>query len=289
MKICIKSLLLALVVPTAIMPLLIRPKQQAIPPQQTLPQASITMPILAHTPHLLIQQVHGTSLEATGENKIIKTFIHENDVVFDLGANLGNWSQYVLSQTKPQIIYAFEPLPDIFQQLQKNLNNLPMLLYNMAMNNMNGECTFYECIAHPGSDQLSSLYDKPYQFATKPLSVTSQTLDHFCQEHQVLHINFLKIDTEGAEYAIFQGAKQLLAHQAIDYIQFEYTATYKNAKATLESVCRLLAQHGYVVFKIFPFGIIHLAKWIPAMEDYQYSNFFAVHPQHATGLNPTQF
>jgi len=48
------------------------------------------------------------------------------------------------------------------------------------------------------------------------------TIDAYCKEHDIDCIDFVKIDTEGYDYKVLLGAKDLLESSKIKYIQFEY-------------------------------------------------------------------
>jgi FkbM family methyltransferase len=48
------------------------------------------------------------------------------------------------------------------------------------------------------------------------------TVDNYCQENGIERIDFLKIDTEGFDYKVLLGAKQMIQSGNIKYIQFEY-------------------------------------------------------------------
>lgn len=93
----------------------------------------------------------------------------------------------------------------------------------MAITEKIGTTDFFIYSSYKSSTDSSSLYYRPilaHRF-TKKITIPTQTLDHFCSVNNIDHIDFLKIDAEGAEWSIFLGAQELLSKQAITLIQFE--------------------------------------------------------------------
>ena len=90
------------------------------------------------------------------------------------------------------------------------------------------------------------------------------------------NIDYLKIDTEGAELDVLQGATQLLTNSQIDYIQFEYGGTYPDAGITLKAVYEYLTQYNYQIYRISRWQLTKIDTWQDWMENYKYGNFLAV-------------
>ena len=223
-------------------------------------------------------------LEITGEVNLIRGLIREGDVVFDVGANCGNWTRAVLDHTQPKKIFAFEPLPSVAEAFKRNIDNHAVSLYELALFHTQGISSFYyypraEDTCEDGA--LSSLYrrsraERVFDLQGYEINVFTQALDVFCAEHHVDHIHFLKIDSEGAECDILQGARGLLQAQKIDFIQFEYGHTYTDSNRTLKEVYDYLTQFGYILFKVHRDGIVHVKQWEDWMENFYQSNYLAV-------------
>ena len=82
--------------------------------------------------------------------------------------------------------------------------------------------------------------------------IAIQTLDNFCIDEKIRHINVLKLDTQGGEYGIVQGAQKLLARRAIDVImtEFFFIPHYEDAPL-LNQIWTALLLHGYHLFDLF--------------------------------------
>lgn len=218
------------------------------------------------------------NMHTNGESFLIKEIIDSTMRVFDVGANVGNWTNTVLNSFPAAQVYIFEPIPVVFNILKQKVLSGNVNFFNLALSNKQGieEFQYYD---HHSS--LSGLFERPVLFTLlheKPhiIQVTTDTLDNFCVTHGIDQIDFLKIDTEGAEIAILHGAAQLLKNQHIKYIQFEYGGCYSDAHTTLQEAYRILSSCNYCVYRIVPDGLIHISEWRDALENYQYSNYFAV-------------
>jgi len=214
--------------------------------------------------------------ETDGELLMIKNFIKENDIVIDAGAHFGDWSDLVLKHTKNKCkLYAFEPVPNFFIKLQNKVNSNGKC-YNLAIGKNDAEVTmnyFYK-----ESEGCSSLYDRKAlnNIPVQKINIKVTCLDNFCLNNQIEHINFLKIDVEGAEWDVLQGADKLISNKKIDFIQFEYGGTFPDANITLKQIYDYLAIKGYEIFRIAPDGLIHISKWRNELENNHLSNWLAI-------------
>ena len=58
-----------------------------------------------------------------GELYVIEQLIKDGMTVFDIGANIGEWSSYVLKTSPAVALFAFEPNATTFVSLQKRLSS----------------------------------------------------------------------------------------------------------------------------------------------------------------------
>ncbi len=120
-------------------------------------------------------------------------------IVIDLGANIGAFSLYA-ARTATQV-YAFEPETSNFAQLEKNcaLNpTLPIQVFKKAAGGTNGTARLSLGAINKGA---SSLILKRSDAAEK---VETLTLDRIFSLCGLRHVDFLKVDIEGSEYALFE-------------------------------------------------------------------------------------
>jgi FkbM family methyltransferase len=251
-------------------------------------------------PFNILPQIQETSslgygdwyIHTDGELTLIKHFLKPGNVVFDVGGHLGEWSMYAL-QTEPTIqLFSFEPVPAAFEQLSRSLKDRSRT-FNLAFSNKKGHSPFFHYAATLSESGLSGFFYREVLRGDhqEPLiiMVPHTTLDNFCEEHAISHIDLIKIDTEGSELAILQGAAKLLADHRIKIIQFEYGGCYVDAHTKLKDVIRLLTDNNYVVFRIFQDGLIHISKWEASLENFNLSNYCAIAAEEMADYSPVLF
>lgn len=210
-----------------------------------------------------------------GESDCIKYLIKNLDIVFDVGANIGDWSAAVLMAHSRVTIFAFEPVPELAERLLKRFGNKLVHVNQIALSNQKKKSTFnYYPSAMAGGSFFEHVYLK--DVPRIKFEVDTLTLDEFCGQYFIDHVNFLKIDTEGTELNILLGARKLLEENEIDIIQFEYGGAYPAAKATFKQVFQFLRSFGYVVFRIFKNNLVHIEQWRDALENYKCTNYLAM-------------
>lgn len=239
--------------------------------------------IAIHKYHRSYERKPSCDIRKNGELTIIKKLTANNDIIFDVGAYHGEWTKHVLAHCTPHRVYTFEPVPSSYNKLCTAITNTPVTHINAAPSKKNDTLTFYH-YTNQNAQTMSSLYrrsaevEKRLGITPTIITVPTITIDSFCQERAIEHIDLLKIDTEGAEYDVLQGAQAMLSKHAIGFIQFEYGGTYKDAHITLKEVCSFLTRQNYRIFKITQNALLHIQAWQDSLENYEYSNFLAISP-----------
>lgn len=223
--------------------------------------------------------VNDSNMATNGETKLLTAVIPACHVVFDVGANVGHWTQAALSLNPQAAIHAFEPSTAVFQQLIAQ--NLPpnVLAQPMGLSSAVGEEELFIFPQHTGLNSLYARSGAPEKAgkATQSERVRLTTLDTFCETHHIQAIDYLKIDVEGHDLAVLQGAPTLLANGRIRLIQFEYGGTHIDARVFLQDFFNLLVPLGYDLYKLHPNWLQKHPVYRPALETFQYQNWLAVH------------
>jgi FkbM family methyltransferase len=122
--------------------------------------------------------------------------------------------------------------------------------FNLALGTTVGEVDLFEY----EESQLSSLVrNAPYAVHRQShpkgrLTVPSTTVDQFCVEQDLEQIDILKIDTEGFDFQVLQGARDLLSRRKIIFVYLEFNSIHPQAGITgsaLAPIDSLLYPHGY--------------------------------------------
>lgn len=169
-------------------------------------------------------------------------------VLIDCGASSGCFT--LLSRHHPNLeVYAFEPVDLTYRVLEANvyLNGLndKVHLYQMGVSNFNGKDTLYE-IKSDGGKGVSMVGGKPaWHKDCNEIEIDVVTIDAFCEENNIIP-SMLKIDTEGGEKRVLEGAKETI-EKYHPFIICEYSGENTDQYGYLPSdLILMLESWGYV-------------------------------------------
>jgi len=156
-----------------------------------------------------------------------------NDKVIDCGANTGELYPY-LKKVVPELEYlAFEPDQKVYDCLLKNVNDKKATLRNDALSNKSGMTKFYNSTENADSS-LEYSGDKSYT------EVKTIKLD----ELELTNIRLLKMDAEGHELEVLQGALKTLSQ--IMYISVDFGPEKgEKEERTLPEVSNFLYENNF--------------------------------------------
>jgi FkbM family methyltransferase len=143
---------------------------------------------------------------------VILPYVKEGTCAFDVGAHVGSHS---LAYTNAgAIVFAFEPNPEAFEALKKNVPGARA--YNLAICDWCGMTEFGIVAQHRGMSYLKreqTLEAQNEQVTT--IRVRTTTLDQILGSNERLlrskGLSFLKIDTEGSEPLVLKGGYRLIS------------------------------------------------------------------------------
>jgi FkbM family methyltransferase len=173
----------------------------------------------------------GLLRESVGEIKELQQFVE--GVVIDVGANVGshsvNWAK------KAQIIHAFEPHPNTFNNLCANLllhmsrNVSP---YQIALGAYNGDAMLDDFDLTQKHFSMGAFVG---QVGEHSIKVPMRTIDSF----NFAPVHFIKIDTEGGEYEVLKGANVTLQRESpIVFVEIHLTHL-------IEPIIEFMKERGY--------------------------------------------
>jgi FkbM family methyltransferase len=169
-------------------------------------------------------------------------------IVFDVGANHGEWTRTARQEVAHCDIHAFEIVPETFRQLDAATAGPGIFLNAVGLGAADGAMPIR--VFEAGSE-LSSMVDFPHG-ASREVTCQVRTGDGYLKERGIGYVDLLKIDVEGAEHLVLQGFEQALARGAVAVIQFEYGKTSILTRYLLRDYYRHLTDRGFVVGKLFP-------------------------------------
>jgi FkbM family methyltransferase len=235
---------------------------------------------------------HCGSVTITGEETFIRLLAkHNPSLCLDIGANIGHYSEALLSLTNTNLI-AFEPLPKAFEALRvlEKKYSTRFQAVNKGVGNLNCELDL-----HYGAEdsELASFSEEVKQIDyvkdenKNAMSVPVVTLDSFfgepCNAH-IKHIDLIKIDTEGYEFEVLSGATETLSRLKPCFIQIEYNWHQLFKGQSLFNIASLLSD--YVAYQLLPYGsgLSRVDVRLPQSNIYQYSNFVFVRSDVSAAL-----
>ncbi|MDZ4814885.1 MAG: FkbM family methyltransferase [Verrucomicrobiota bacterium] len=164
-------------------------------------------------------------------------------IILDVGANFGYYSVRLAKTLNENCqVYAFEPNPEVFVQLSRNLelNELKCVsAFKMGVGESVGFAGLEQEKGNTGAASLTSGSD---------IEVTS--LDAFVDAQKIQSVSLLKLDVEGYELKALRGASNLLKkfHPIILIELFPHTLEKQGA--TVNEVCEIIKANGYALYEI---------------------------------------
>ena len=170
----------------------------------------------------------------------------------DIGANIGVFTLPAALKVGPAgSVIAIEPSPRVFPSLEHNvaLNGFSnvRLVQRAAFNSDHQTVPFYEApVDQFGMGSLGS------QFDAKPIPVLTQTLDHILSEQVIERVDVIKVDVEGFEAAVFQGAEKILTGNKPPIVVFEFCdwAEARVPAGRIGNAQRALKDWGYRIWRL---------------------------------------
>ena len=107
-------------------------------------------------------------------------------------------------------LYLIEPLPQLYRRLRRDFPRAHV--FHTALSDRTGpQCLRVPIIGgkHVKSRATLNQHSEPAQTATHEITVPGDTLDAFAQRNRFGPVGFIKIDVEGHELAVINGAVKI--------------------------------------------------------------------------------
>jgi FkbM family methyltransferase len=232
-----------------------------------------------HEAGILNYQDFDQSGEAPFVKYLLREWLTEPELTFlDVGANTGDFSSLLRKEFPHAEIHAFEPASATFSKLSQTPEAETLHLHAMGLSHTPGTAEIYipekECM-HEHSSMYADVHrhlHERVQHQTE--TVKLDTLDAFCDHQRIEKVDFLKIDTEGHELCVLQGAEKLLQEDRIRVILFEFNEMNIISKVFLKDFYDLLKDFSF--YRLGPKGLIPLWTYQSKNEIFQFQNILAV-------------
>lgn len=182
---------------------------------------------------------------------------HGIDLILDVGANAGRYALTLRRNGYQGRIVSFEPLSSAFAHLQKRAaRDAQWDAVNVALGARNTTATI-NVARNSESSSLLAMQARhaeaaPYAVYTGTEDVTVCTLDSlFDTYNQQDHRIFLKIDAQGYERRILEGAQQTLAHITGLQLEMSLVSLYEGETLFTDMIA-YVAERGFLLMSIEP-------------------------------------
>jgi FkbM family methyltransferase len=177
--------------------------------------------------------------------------------IFEVGAADGRDAAQYAAWYPEADVYAFEPVPESFESLMKFAEGHPRLQgFQCALSNSKGHArlnlgAWLDASSLLKARDTGSTFDA-YQASSRAIDVTTETIDDFCRCRDISHVDLLKMDTQGAELLVLEGAERMLETGSIDiiYTEMQFAELYEGA-ALADQIIGKLRGHGYRLHNLY--------------------------------------
>lgn len=149
-------------------------------------------------------------------------------VIFDVGAADGGVAKIYRERFPQASIHCFEPFPAAFARLKQALGSAPRTFcHAIALSDRQGSALLNANVSAATSSLLptdargASFWGGGLLDTTAQVTVETNTVDAFCAAAGIAHIDILKLDVQGFEYAVLQGGRRMLESQQVGLVYTE--------------------------------------------------------------------
>jgi len=177
----------------------------------------------------------------------LKRMLDTPQVIFDVGAFVGDLSLEFHQHFKTATIYSFEPVLQSFNKLKSATRGIEQInSYNQAL----GEKV--ETIKIPLFSEASITTLRESNYDSLPISfeeINVTRLDHFVAENKISKIDILKIDVEGYEFEVLRGAGDFLSKISCIITEVGYSRC--TTKTHFSDMDRFMEENGFSLLNIY--------------------------------------
>lgn len=149
----------------------------------------------------------------TGLAEKMASFIKDNSIFIDIGSNIGYHTLYIASCLLNVKCIGFEPNPTVLADFKRNveINNFTNIsLYDYAIGEACGMTDFYMTGENSVNRGLSAVNLPKYGDELLKTTVKLISLDEFLDPDSKSTVSVLKIDAQGYEYQVINGALDVI-------------------------------------------------------------------------------
>lgn len=249
--------------------------------RSTLVQRALGRCIVYAQGHLGIGS--GAHVSSSGESVVFKK-LHGGPgplCIFDVGANRGDFIELIEHELKtPHQVHCFEPSSYSYGLLQKAAGERP----NVTLNHfgLGKEAGEFDLFSNEDGSGLASLSKRRLDHHGLDFElrerVQIRTLDAYCSERGIDHIDLLKLDVEGHELDVLNGGERMFSEGRVKLVMFEFGGCNIDSRTFFRDFYHFFAAHGMSsIFRILPTGDLQaIKKYTETLEQFSTTNFLVL-------------
>lgn len=235
----------------------------------------IIRPILAHAGYIFLKRdfIRFGYSPFSDIKKISATWGWPTEVVFDVGANAGQFAKEALKEFRFATVHSFEPHPIVCGRFQREINDRRSVLHQLALGPESGEVPLYVYGSEGGGSFINSLtpeagFPQKFGYRSRQIKVPCGTIDGFCRQRGLERIDLLKVDTEGFDLNVLRGAENMFREGRIRFVYVEFNSLFSKQGVTggaLFPIAEFLTKFGLTyVCTYTDFVFIEQKLWVCA-------------------------
>lgn len=220
-----------------------------------------------------------SGLQGSGEARFLKHQIGRltRPVVFDVGANVGDYSASALEANPGVQLHCFEPSEAHYKLLQERLP-AQVVINPFGLSDAAETRSLHKDVDVTG---LASLISRDLSHLNIQLDklekVQLDTGDNYVARHGIGRIDLMKIDVEGWEMSVLKGFSGSFAKRIVQCCQFEFGHAHIERRENFRDFYRFFVDLGYTMGALKPNGRVQsMTHYDEIFENYYATNYVAI-------------
>ena len=173
------------------------------------------------------------------------------NTVIDIGASDGGYAMKVRNLFPHAKIFSFEPIPESYKKLNdKFKSDENFKAFNIAVGNTTGKSEFYQnnYVGSSSFLEMSTLHIDAYPYTKdcSKIEVNVDKLDNIIKANELVPNVILKIDVQGYEKYVLEGAEDLLKNIKIIFTEVSFNSLYKS-QWLFNEIIDFLKERGFII------------------------------------------
>lgn len=192
---------------------------------------------------------------------------------------MGDYTDMVDRRVDRVNIHLFEPQQKLINQLEDKYSTDEKKRVNgFALSDENGQTTIHYDKQGSGLASMTKrrLDHFDINFDQKE-QVETRILDKYCKDEGISEISLLKIDVEGHELEVLNGATDMISSGNIQYITFEFGGANIDTRTYFQDYYYFFNKHDYDIYRILPNSELYkIDSYSELNEKFRTTNYIAV-------------